>query len=112
MHGHADTEGSDTEGSDAEGSVRPGSSRIDLLGPPRLTRAGQQVTVRGRKTWALLAVLVGTRSPMERRRLAGMLFDQAQDPLGTLRWHLSQVRRALGVDGVIEGDPVTLRLAP
>jgi tetratricopeptide (TPR) repeat protein len=34
------------------------------------------------------------------------LFADADDPLGALRWTLAQLRRALGVPGVFEGDPL------
>src|SRR4051794_8772187 len=77
-----------------------------------MRRDGQQVRVRGRKTWGLLALLVLRREPPSRRRLAELLFPEADDPLGTLRWNLAQLRGALGEEGTLAGDPVILRLAP
>lgn len=38
------------------------------------------------------------------------MFDAADDPLRALRWNLSEVRRLLGPNGLIEGNPVTLTL--
>ena len=67
---------------------------------------------RGHKAWGLLAYLVRTRVPPSREHLAGLLFPEADDPLGTLRWTLSALRRSLGADAVLGGDPVRLTLRP
>jgi DNA-binding SARP family transcriptional activator len=79
---------------------------VELLGPPRIARDGQEVRLRGRKTWALLAYLLLTDRPPPRSRLAELLFPDADDPLGALRWSLSQLRAVLGSDAVVSGDPV------
>ena len=65
---------------------------------------------RGKKTWGLLAYLVRTRFPPSRAGLATLLFPEADDPLGTLRWSLSELRRKLGGDGEVSGDPLRLTL--
>ena len=65
---------------------------------------------RGRKAWGLLAYLVTTRAPVARERLASLLFADADDPLGALRWNLAQVRRLLGDAGALGGSPVRLAL--
>ncbi|MBG6183078.1 DNA-binding SARP family transcriptional activator [Arthrobacter sp. CAN_A214] len=86
---------------------------IHLLGPPFIehpTGAGRQP--RGRKAWGLLAYLLLHRTPTPRSQLAAMLFPDADDPLGALRWHLSDLRRVLGPGTVLQGDPLTLRLPP
>jgi DNA-binding SARP family transcriptional activator len=75
-----------------------------------MTRDGQPVRVRGRKTWGLLALLALRREPPSRRRLAELLFPDADDPLGALRWNLAQLRGALGAEATLGGDPVTLQL--
>jgi DNA-binding SARP family transcriptional activator len=75
-----------------------------------MTRDGQPVRVRGRKTWALLALLALRRDPPSRRRLAELLFPDADDPLGALRWNLAQLRGALGAEVTLAGDPVALHL--
>jgi DNA-binding SARP family transcriptional activator len=62
------------------------------------------------KAWALLAYLLLTRPPASRDRLAGLLFGDATDPLGALRWNLAELRRALGPSVALGGDPVTLDL--
>jgi len=84
---------------------------IRLLGPPRIERDGNVLPPpRGRKPWALLAYLILGRQPATRSHLADLLFSAALDPLGALRWNLSEMRRALGVEGALRGDPVELGL--
>lgn len=84
---------------------------IHLLGSPRLEIDRKDVPgPRGWKAWALLAYLVLTRVPASRERLAGLLFGDASDPLGALRWNLAELRRAFGPVVVLGGDPVVLEL--
>jgi DNA-binding SARP family transcriptional activator/tetratricopeptide (TPR) repeat protein len=86
---------------------------VSLLGSPAILRDGQPAPApKGRKTWALLAYLLLSDGPASRRHLAELLFADADDPLGTLRWNLAQLRRALDGVATIEGDPVELILAP
>jgi DNA-binding SARP family transcriptional activator len=86
---------------------------VRLLGSPAILRDGRPVPApKGRKTWALLAYLLLSERPASRRRLAELLFADADDPLGALRWNLAQLRRALDGVATIEGDPVELILAP
>ena len=85
---------------------------VRLLGRPRVERTGgQPYRLRSRKSWALLTYLVLTERPTSRGRLAELLFAEADDPLRALRWSLAEIRRVLGDDGSIEGDPVALTLA-
>jgi len=84
---------------------------IRLLGPPSIEQAGARPP-RGRKAWALLAYLLLAERPPTRRRLAELLFGDADDPLGALRWSLAELRRALGDGDVITGDPLAITLAP
>ncbi len=85
---------------------------IRLLGPPTIESPGttpQQP--RGRKAWALLAYLALQADGTGRSRTAALLFPDAADPLGALRWNLSELRRAL--EGVtVAGDPLRLDLLP
>lgn len=84
---------------------------IRLLGPPSIERDGAAVrSPRGRKAWALLCYLLLSERPPSRRHLAELLFGDAEDPLGALRWTLAELRRALGVPDVLGGDPVVTRL--
>jgi DNA-binding SARP family transcriptional activator len=84
---------------------------VHLLGRPRLDRPdGPAYRFRSRKSWATLAYLVLTDRPPTRSRLAALLFADAEDPLGALRWSLSEIRRGLGDGGSVDGDPVVLRL--
>ncbi len=84
---------------------------IRLVGPPEIARDGAVVAPpRGHKSWAVLAYLVLAGRPVARPQLAGLIFGDAADPLGALRWSLAQLRRALGVEGALGGDPLELRL--
>lgn len=87
--------------------------RVHLLGPPCLERpTGQGRRPHGRKGWGLLTYLLLHDAPTPRSQLTGMLFPKADDPLGALRWHLSDLRRVLGPQAILQGDPLTLRLPP
>jgi DNA-binding SARP family transcriptional activator len=83
---------------------------IFLLGPPRMERDGVAVEPpRGHKAWGLLAYLLRSPIAPSRERLAGLLFPEADDPLGALRWTLSALRRQLG-SAELRGDPLQLAL--
>lgn len=87
------------------------SLAISLLGRPSITVDGESAyRFRSRKSWALLAYLLLAERAPSRARLAELLFDDAADPLGALRWNLAEVRRALGVGSALHGDPVELAL--
>ena len=91
----------------------PAAVSIQLLGSPRMERDGAAIVApRGHKAWGLLAYLLRSRVPPSRERLAGLLFPEADDPLGTLRWTLSALRRSLGAGVELGGDPVRLTLPP
>ena len=84
---------------------------IRLLGRPELARDGAVVAPpRGHKAWAVLAYLVLADGAVARTRLAGLIFGDADDPRGALRWTLAELRRALGVAEALRGDPVELGL--
>jgi DNA-binding SARP family transcriptional activator len=87
---------------------------VHLLGPrPRVVRSGQaQPSPRGRKAWALLAYLLTTESAPSREWLAELLFSDADDPLNALSWNLTQLRKLLGHESSVSGEPVVLRLPP
>jgi DNA-binding SARP family transcriptional activator len=79
---------------------------IHLLGRPHLDRDGEPVArARGHKAWGLLAYLVlsRVRNP-SREYLAELLFTGADDPLGSLRWNLAELRRALGAATLPHGS--------
>lgn len=84
---------------------------ITLLGPPSVHRAGAPVAgPKGSKAWALLAYLLLSETAPSRQLLADLFVPDASDPAGALRWNLSQLRKALGVDVAIDGDPVRVTL--
>jgi DNA-binding SARP family transcriptional activator len=87
--------------------------KIALLGVPRIERDGRPCRApRGNKGWAILAYLLLSRRPPARRKLAELLFSEANDPLGALRWNLAQLRHTLRGRGTLGGDPLRLRLGP
>ena len=84
---------------------------IRLMGPPAIERDGRPVGLpRGRKAWALLSYVLLAERPPTRRHLAELLFADANDPLGALRWSLAELRRTLGLPGAFRGDPVAVTL--
>jgi DNA-binding SARP family transcriptional activator len=85
---------------------------IHLLGEPRVERDGRALPApRGHKVWGLLAYLVRSDVGASRKHLAGLLFEDAEDPLAALRWNLSELRRLLGNAG-LRGDVPELSLEP
>src|SRR5438067_2512937 len=69
--------------------------RVRLLGRPGLEHDGESRRLEGYKPWALLTyLLLESRAPT-RRELADLLWSEADDPLGAVRWSLSQVRKAV-----------------
>ncbi|MCU1676942.1 MAG: hypothetical protein JWM93_1700 [Frankiales bacterium] len=89
------------------------SLTIRLLGSPEIERDDVAAAPpRGRKAWGLLAYLVLSDRPPTRSRIATLLFGEADDPLGALRWSLAELRRALGEQVLLEGDPLELALPP
>ena len=85
------------------------TTTVRLLGRPEITTDGDRVPVRGQKSWALLALLALSNRPISRQRVATMLFDRADDPLGALRWTLAQLfwprTRARWPSVVMSGRP-------
>lgn len=70
---------------------------------------GEVLPVRGHQTWALLARILLSDRPISRRQIASELFSETNDPLGSLRWCLASLRRAIG-SGTLRGDPIELNL--
>src|SRR6266513_2720182 len=69
--------------------------RIRLLGRPGLEHDGESRRLEGFKPWALLTYLLLEPRAPTRRELADLLWSEADDPLGAVRWSLSQVRKAM-----------------
>ena len=84
---------------------------VRLLGAPRFDTGGAPTPPpRGRKSWGVLAYLLLTEHSPSRQRLAALLFPEADDPLGALRWSLADLRRSFAGMGSLGGDPVRLVL--
>jgi len=80
---------------------------VRLIGPPAIEGSdGERREVRGLKPWAVLARLLLADRPLTRRELSAELFPDADDPLGSLRWCLAALRKALGSPDLFTGDPV------
>src|SRR5438105_14233590 len=69
--------------------------RVRLLGRPGLEHDGESRRLEGHKTWALLTYLLLEPRAPSRRELADLLWTEADDPLGAVRWAMSQVRKAV-----------------
>lgn len=77
--------------------IRMADNWIRLLGPPAIESPGAAPPQpRGRKAWAVLAYLALQPDGTVRSRTASLLFPDAADPLGALRWNLSELRRLTG----------------
>ena len=86
---------------------------INLLGQPSVEQVGSEpYRPRSLKTWAVLGYLVLSERPPSRSRLSSLLFTEADDPLRALRWNLTELRRVLGPESEVGGDPVELVLPP
>jgi DNA-binding SARP family transcriptional activator len=85
--------------------------KIKLLGEPFiLDDGGASQPVRGYQAWALLVRAVLAPGPLDRRVLAAELFPDTVDPLGSLRWCLASLRKALNCADCLNGDPIRLNL--
>lgn len=82
------------------------SCAIRLLGSLEVSVGDQTPTFR-RKTRAVLAYLAAAGQAHRRRALADMFCQEASDPAGALRWHLSRIHRQLGPGTLLlEGNMV------
>ena len=70
--------------------------RIQLLGPPRISRNGHPVDMPGYRPLALLVYLLITGQAHSRDHLVDLLFEGPNDPKAALRWTLTKVRKAIG----------------
>ncbi len=77
------------------------AAEVRVLGELQAVRDGRpQALPTSRKTRALLGYLAITRRAHARSKLCDLLWDDADDPRGALRWSLSRLRRALGADAL------------
>ncbi len=84
---------------------------IELIGQPAIIdESGEVRSVRGFQSWALLARLVLADREPTRQELGALLFPDTVDPLGSVRWSLAELRRAVGSAEAFTGDPVRLNL--
>ena len=84
---------------------------VQLLGRPQvLVDGAAQPPPKGAKPWGLLAYLASTGRAHLRAELAELLFGEAGDPLGALRWNLAALRRLLARPDALKGEVVGLDL--
>jgi DNA-binding SARP family transcriptional activator len=84
---------------------------VRLLGRPTVFVAGVPAPPpKGAKPWGLLAYLASTGRAHTRTELAELLFCEAADPLGALRWNLAALRRLLDRPDALKGDAIHLDL--
>lgn len=82
---------------------------VHLLGRPTVRREGVEVPApKGAKVWGLLAYLAASERSRPRTELAELLFGEAVDPLGALRWNLAAMRRLLNRSDAFKGDSICL----
>lgn len=84
--------------------------RIRLIGAPHIDDGDTLRPVRGHQVWALLVRVLLADRALTRSELSAELFPDTADPLGSLRWCLAAVRRALGAPAALIGDPVVVGL--
>ena len=91
----------------------PRGVTIRLLGSPEIRDAAGEVRpLRGHQAWALLARILLSDGPISRQELASQLFPETVDPLGSLRWCLASLRKAINAPDVLTGDPLEPNLPP
>lgn len=82
---------------------------VQLLGQPTVRLDGVEVGApKGAKVWGLLAYVAASERSHPRSELAELLFGEAVDPLGALRWNLAAMRRLLGRPDAFKGDAIRL----
>jgi hypothetical protein len=84
---------------------------LTLLGTPSIRDAeGREREVRGHQAWAALTRFLPARAALDRSALAAELFPATIDPMGSLRWALAALRKALNDAECLRGDPVEANL--
>jgi DNA-binding SARP family transcriptional activator len=84
---------------------------VRLIGPPAIEGPdGRPRDVRGQKPWVVLARILLAERALGRSELSAEVFPDANDPLGSLRWCLAALRRALGSSELFTGDPIRREL--
>jgi DNA-binding SARP family transcriptional activator/TolB-like protein len=92
----------------------PAEATLKLLGPVRVgNSAGDDLTPKGRKTRALLAVLALSKGAVPRSRLTDLLWGDRGEEQGkaSLRQALYELR-ALAMSGYLTADRLSVSLAP
>lgn len=86
---------------------------VALLGTPRIEHGSVESSPpKGKKAWGLLAYLLLSPGPHTRAHVSGLLFANADDPLGALRWNLAQLRKTLTLPESLRGSRLQLRVPP
>jgi DNA-binding SARP family transcriptional activator len=88
------------------------TAQIRLIGEPAIELNGEVRLIRGHQTWAVLARLLLSSRPLDRRTLAAEVFADTADPLGSLRWSLAALRKALDCATCLTDDPIEINFPP
>ncbi len=86
---------------EVSGIVANQTIQIQTLGSFQAAVNGQAVDGLSRKTRAVLAYLASTPDHHSRVELFSLFCQEASDPAGALRWHLSRLRRKLHAEALL-----------
>ena len=103
----------DTLGTVAATETTGAALQLQLLGPPKLYRAGLGVNLGTRKAMALVAYLAYERTPASRHELDALLWPELDDARArrNLRGEISRVNRTLGWE-LLQSSEQTVGLNP
>jgi DNA-binding SARP family transcriptional activator/tetratricopeptide (TPR) repeat protein len=85
-----------------ENYPEPTRLRAELFGHMRISLKGRTIDLpASKKTRGLLGYLLSSSRPQSRSELCDLLWEDAEDPRGALRWSLSKLRTTLGPEVIV-----------
>ncbi len=84
------------------------STAVRLLGRPRVVCDGRPALAPRGNKGGRAGLPAAERASTDAQELVSLLFPEAVDPLRTLRWNLTELRRTLRGVASIDGDPLVL----
>ncbi len=84
------------------------STAVRLLGRPRVVCDGRPALAPRGNKGGPAGLPAAERASTDAQELVSLLFPEAVDPLRTLRWNLTELRRTLRGVASIDGDPLVL----